>query len=123
MLTWYDTFALRQNSEATESLFIGRNDVFSSSRVLQPSVLWSDTGVVQSSADRVRVHYLAFFRLKNVRPGAMEYAGLTFRQSSTMLIPVETWDNMSNGIILAANDQYYLPRLLRLQSSERSCQV
>lgn len=77
MLTRDDTFLLCKKAEATKRLFISRSNVFCTTRVLQPGVFRTHSGIVQPSTDRVGFNDLPNFRLQDVCPDAVKNTWLS----------------------------------------------
>ena len=87
-LTGNNSFDLRDEAESSQCLFVCRNYVLCATRILQPSVFWSYSGVIQARTDGVCFNYLTNVRLQDIRPHAMKYARRSFGKRGTVPITI-----------------------------------
>lgn len=71
-LTRDDALQLGDQTETAQGLLVGGDDVLRTPRVLEPGVLGSNSGVVESRADRVRLDDLTSLGLEDVRPNTVQ---------------------------------------------------
>lgn len=92
-----NSLLLRQSLETQESLGIGGGDELSTVGLLPGRKLGSDSGVVQTSGNRVSVRNLSVLVLENVGPDSVENSDLSSSQSSRVTVSVNTISSSLNS--------------------------
>src|SRR5665647_3278996 len=86
-----DALGAAQVMKGAERLLVGDADVLGAADVVQVSVLGTDTGIVQTSADAVRLGDLAVVVLQYIGAVAMQYARAAALDGSRMLAAVDAF--------------------------------
>ena len=106
-----DSFQPADTLKSIQRLIIGGRLVADPPAVLEPAVLGTNTGVVQSGRDRMGRQHLPIFILKQVAQTPMQDAGLSRRESGTMMAGPNTLtarldsDQLDFGIIQEAGKE------------------
>lgn len=89
VITWNDSLQLCAKPESTQRFFIRGYNVFGPSGILQPGVFRTYTGIVETSADGVRLNDLTFFRLQDVSADAVKDARGSLCKSGAVVFSIK----------------------------------
>ena len=84
-----DAFEAAQIVERLERLVIGHRDVFGAATVLEPGVLGTHAGIIETGGNRVRLDDLAVLILQQIGAVAVQHAGLAGAQRRGVLAALQ----------------------------------